>query len=87
MYNMGFMYANGQGVAQDYQQAMAWSRKAADDGIAVAMYNIGVGYDHGQGVVQDYQQAMAWYRKAADAGDENAKKRLAELAVYSQKAG
>ena len=79
MYNIGVLYAYGRGVAQDYQQAMAWFHKAANAGNANAMYNIGVLYDNGQGIVQDYQQAMVWYRKAADAGNENAKKCLAEL--------
>ena len=34
--NLGSMYANGQGVPQDYEQAVAWYRKAADQGDADA---------------------------------------------------
>ena len=30
--NLGFMYQNGQGVAQDYAEAVKWYRKAADQG-------------------------------------------------------
>ena len=29
-YNLGFMYRNGKGVPQDFEQTMAWWRKAAD---------------------------------------------------------
>ena len=30
--NLGEMYSNGSGVPQDYAQAVAWYRKAADQG-------------------------------------------------------
>lgn len=33
-YEFGYMYAEGQGVAQDLALAMAWYRKAADQGDA-----------------------------------------------------
>jgi len=69
MFNIGCLYANGEGVAQDDQQAMTWYRKAAALGNADAMYNIGVSYNDGNGVAQDYQEAMVWYLKAADAGN------------------
>jgi TPR repeat protein len=32
MANLGFMYTNGRGVAQDYQKAREWYQKAADAG-------------------------------------------------------
>ena len=67
-YNLGLMYANGQGVPQDYQQAASWYRKAAEQGDASAQNNLGFMYDKGQGVPQDYQQAVSWYRKAAEQG-------------------
>jgi TPR repeat protein len=62
------MYGNGQGVQQDYAQAVAWSRKAADQGLALAQTNLGIMYEKGQGVPQDYAQALVWYRKAGDQG-------------------
>ena len=51
-YNLGVMYYNGQGVAQDYSAAMKWFRMAADQGHAQAQYNIGNMYCKGQGVPQ-----------------------------------
>jgi hypothetical protein len=57
-----------QGVRQDYRQAAAWYRKAAEQGNADAQFNLGYLYDKGQGVPQDYAQAAAWYRKAAERG-------------------
>ena len=62
------MYANGQGVPQDYAQALTWYRKAADQGNAEAQNNLGVMCESGHGVPQDYAQAVVWYRKAADQG-------------------
>jgi len=67
-YNLGLTYDRGQGVAQDYTQALFWYRKAADQGEASAQYNLGVTYERGQGAAQDYTQALFWYRKAADQG-------------------
>jgi uncharacterized protein len=67
-YNVGVAYVKGQGVAQDYAQAVAWFRSAADLGSARAQTNLGVAYEYGSGVPQDHVQAVAWYRKAADQG-------------------
>ena len=38
--NLGTMYQNGQGVAQDYAEAVKWYRKAAEQGEAEAKINI-----------------------------------------------
>src|SRR5512142_791899 len=54
-YNLGLLYARGQGVAQNYQQAVSWYRKAAEQGVAAAQYNLGVIYANGQGVAADPQ--------------------------------
>ena len=32
-FNLGLMYAKGQGVTQDYAEAVRWYRKAADQGL------------------------------------------------------
>ena len=54
MNNLGWLYANGFGVAQDYAKAREWYEKAADKGEATAMRNLGLLYARGQGVAQDY---------------------------------
>ena len=64
MFNLGLLYANGQGVTQDYAKAREWYEKAAKDN-AIAMLNLGVLYVNGQGVTQDYIRAREWYEKAA----------------------
>jgi serine/threonine protein kinase len=72
-------YEGGKGVTQDYAQADAWYRKAAEQGHSGAQYIIGLNYDFGDGVIQDYAQAAFWYRKAADQGHSEAQKDLGQL--------
>lgn len=57
------MYANGQGVAQNYQQALVWYQKAANQGFAPAQHDLGVMYYKGHGVATNYQQAKALWQK------------------------
>ncbi len=71
-FNLGLMYSNGQGVPQDYTEAVKWYGKAADQGDASAQYNLGLMCALGQGVPQDHAEAAKWYRKAADQGDASA---------------
>ena len=67
--NIGYMYLNGYGVTQNYQEALKWDRLAADQGNAAAEYSLDVMYGNGKGVTQDYQEALKWDRLAADQGD------------------
>jgi len=52
-FNLGLMYYNGQGVRQDYAEAVRWYRQAAEQGNAEAQNNLGAMYAIGQGVRQD----------------------------------
>jgi len=67
--NIGILYENGQGVPQDYTEAVKWHRLAADQGNAIAQLNLGFLYGNGQGVPQDYQVAVKWYLLAANQGN------------------
>ena len=67
-YNLGMMYRYGEGVPQDYAEAMKWLRLAADQGVAEAQHRIGQMHHNGEGVPQDYAEAVKWYRLAADQG-------------------
>ena len=57
---LGVMYANGQGVPQDYQEAVRWGRRAAEQGNADAQIFLGGMYYKGSGS-EDYQEAQAQY--------------------------
>lgn len=68
---LGFMYANGKGVPQNYVVAAGWYRCASQQGVAGAQYMLGLMYDKGQGVPQDYVTAYALLNLAvAGAGPE-----------------
>ena len=69
-FNLGLMYDKGQGVRQDYAQAVQWYRKAAEQGDAQAQYNLASMYEQGQGVRQDSALAQEWYGKACDSGNQ-----------------
>ena len=64
------MYAKGNGVPQDYAEALKWYRKAAEQGYALAQYNLAVMYDNGNGVPQDDTTAYMWVNLAAATGSE-----------------
>ena len=63
------MYSHGQGVPQDFDEALRLRRKAADQGYPNGEDGLGSMYLYGQAVPQDYSEAYRWYRKAADQGD------------------
>ena len=69
-YNLGVMYDNGQGVRQNYAEALRWYRKAAEQGVAEAQYNLGVMYASGRGVRQNFHLSKEWFGKACDGGDQ-----------------
>jgi len=69
-YQLGRAYSNGEGVAEDFAQAMKWFRLGADQGHPYAQNNLGWMYHNGRGVPKDPQEAMKWYRLAADQGED-----------------
>jgi len=74
------MYDNGQGVEQDFKEAVKWYQKAADQGAATAQNNLGVMYANGRGVELNYVTAYAWWNIAATNGNQKVKKGLSQIA-------
>ena len=71
-FNLGVMYAKGQGVKQDDFEAVKWYRKAAEQGYADAQAMLGFSYLLGQSGVQvNKSLAKEWFGKACDNGDQN----------------
>jgi TPR repeat protein len=54
------MYVKGEGVPQNYPEALNWFRKAAEQGLASAQGNLGFMYLNGEGVPQNYPEALNW---------------------------
>jgi TPR repeat protein len=67
-FNLGNMYYQGRSVPQNYPQAAAWFRKAADQAYAPAEFNLGWLYHLGRGVDQNDIEASVWFLKAATLG-------------------
>lgn len=65
-------YSAGAGVNRDFNKAVEWYMKAANQGHAGAQHSLGVCYDNGRGVTQDFKKAVEWYRKSADQGNADA---------------
>ncbi|KAF9088242.1 hypothetical protein BGX29_000387, partial [Mortierella sp. GBA35] len=76
---LGDLYRDGEGVHQNYQSAMIWYLKAADQGDPVAQYRVGTLFESGLGTPRDYFQAIVSYRKASDQGNADAQSSLGLL--------
>jgi len=70
-FNLGYMYHEGEGVPQDYKEALKWYRKSAEQGNAKAQNNLGYMYYNGKGVPKNYIRAYAWCNLAASQGDDS----------------
>ena len=58
-FNLGVVFAQGQGVPQDYTEAIKWYLLAAQQGNTDAQFNLGLMYTQGQGVPQSYAEEIA----------------------------
>ena len=72
-YNLGVMYANGEGVPEDDAEAVRWYRMAAEQSHAGAQFNLGVMYAIGSGVLKDATLAHIWLNIAGANGSEIAR--------------
>ena len=90
---MGEQYAHAAAIehdkarmADDYQQAAAWYRKAADQNDISGEMHLAALYRDGAGttIPRDMDQAAMWYRKAADQGDATAQGTLGVLCSMGQ---
>ncbi len=76
-YDIGVLYARGDGLVQDYVSAASWFHVAAAQGSIASEYNLGVLYERGLGVAADKTEALNWYRSAADRNEPAAQFNLA----------
>ena len=72
-FNLGNMYANGEGVPKDDAEAVRWFRLAAEQGYASAQFNLGLMYTTGRGVLKDSVLAHMWLNIAGANGNEAAR--------------
>ena len=70
-YNLGTIYANGNGVEKNVKKAMDLYKKVCDGGEMRGCYNLGVMYAKGSGVEKDFGKAAELFKKACYGGDMN----------------
>lgn len=78
-YDLGMMYIDGRGVAQDSAEAVKLYRMSAEQGYVVAQNMLGALYQDGIRVAQDYAEAAKWYRRAAEQGHGPSQYSLGEM--------
>lgn len=72
-YNIGFIYYEGKGnVQQDFEKALYWLKKSAENDYAPAQNLIGKMFQNGQGVTKDYEKAFQWHTQALSQKDATA---------------
>jgi TPR repeat protein len=69
---LGAMYYFGEGVPQDYKEAIKWYSKSAEQNYVKSQVMLGYMYYHGEGVQQEYVLAHMWFNLAAVQGNVNA---------------
>ena len=63
--------------AEEDKEAVAWYRKAAEQGNAAGEFGLGMEYASGEGVPKDMEQAREWVLRAAEQGHQSAVETLA----------
>jgi TPR repeat protein len=61
---LGLLYEYGDGVEQDYQKALEYYTKLADDDIPVGMLRLGLMHYYGKGVPVDYRKSFDLFESA-----------------------
>ena len=66
---LGLECASAEGTAQNYPQAVAWYRLAAEQNHPRAQFNLALLYRQGRGVGRDEATALMWMARAANLGE------------------
>ena len=78
-YNLGVIFARGDGVAKDPEAAFKWYGMAAAQGHPTAQFNLGVFYRDGLGPAADGRKAIEWFTRSAENGNVFAQINLARI--------
>jgi localization factor PodJL len=78
-YEVGVRFADGKGVATNYDEAAKWLDRAAQAGVVPAIFRLGTFYEKGLSVTKDVDIARRYYVQAAERGNAKAMHNLAVL--------
>ncbi len=82
-FNLGNIFENGRGIAQDDAESVRWYCLAAAQGDADAQFNLGVMFADGRGVAQDCVEDVRWWRLASAQGHADARRRHFRLGLLA----
>ena len=83
-YDLGLCCFVGQDVPQNYQEAVVWFKRAAEQGHAYAQYYLASCYTTGDGVEKNEAQALLWFKRAAEQGHAYAQYNLGAYYILGQ---
>ncbi|MEA2911470.1 MAG: localization factor PodJL, partial [Bradyrhizobium sp.] len=78
-YEIGVRFAEGKGVAPNFDEAAKWYDRAAQAGVVPAIFRLGTLYEKGLSVTKDVDIARRYYLQAAERGNAKAMHNLAVL--------
>lgn len=78
-FDLGLMYARGEGVRRDERLAFKWFHKAARNNHVEAKFYMGLSFAQGRGVRKQTQLARYWFKQAVKAGNFKAVAFLASI--------
>jgi localization factor PodJL len=78
-FEVGVRFAEGKGVAANYDEAAKWLDRAAQAGVVPAIFRLGTFYEKGLSVTKDIDIARRYYMQAAERGNAKAMHNLAVL--------
>ena len=73
---LAFIFYNGLGVKRDYEKALTWFKKAAEQGNIPAADLAGWMNESGLGTNRNYKEAIHWYKIGSSKGSSFAEQRL-----------
>ena len=78
-YEVGLRFAEGKGIAANFDEAAKWYDRAAQAGVVPAIFRLGTFYEKGMSVHKDVDIARRYYLQAAERGSAKAMHNLAVL--------
>jgi putative methionine-R-sulfoxide reductase with GAF domain len=79
-YALGMRYGTGDGVRQDYHEAMSWFRQAADQGDVRAQAKLAIWYWAGRGAAKDCSKSYYWGLLAQAGGEQSVRQMVMDCA-------
>jgi len=81
-YALGMRYGTGDGVRQNYNEAMSWFRQAAEQGDVRAQAKLAMWYWAGRGAQKDCSKSYYWGLLAQAGGEQSVQQMVGECASY-----